>query len=76
MTDDRKFDTVLGLALYESEGSSNFSAPGPFQQMISQGLLRENFFSLTLPRTDDENGEIVFGGFPETVERDRWWEFF
>lgn len=73
LTSDELFDTVLGLALYPTwDDWGNFSAPGPFQNLIKQQLLKENVFSLTLPRTDDDNerGEIVFGGLPENVTRE------
>ncbi|KAF2178964.1 acid protease [Zopfia rhizophila CBS 207.26] len=71
LTSDYLFDTVLGLALHPTYDEwGNFSAPGPFQNLIKQQLLRENIFSLTLPRTDNERGEIVFGGLPENVTRE------
>ncbi|KAH7130029.1 aspartic peptidase domain-containing protein [Dendryphion nanum] len=69
-TSDQFFDTVLGLALYAANDSwGNFSAPGPFQNMINQQVMKENVFSLTLPRNDDERGEIVFGGMPGNITR-------
>jgi saccharopepsin len=71
LTSDTFFDTVLGLALrstYDEWG--NFSAAGPFQNLVKKKLLRENVFSLTLPRTENERGEIVFGGLPENVTRE------
>lgn len=71
LTSDDLFDTVLGLALHPTwDKEGNFSAPGPFQNMVTQGLLRENVFSLTLPRVEYEQGEIVFGGLPENVTRE------
>lgn len=71
LTSDNYFGTVLGLALYPTRDNwGNFSAPGPFQNLIKQQLLRENIFSLTLPRMDNELGEIVFGGLPENVTRE------
>jgi saccharopepsin len=71
LTSDGLFDTVLGLALHPTyDDWGNFSAPGPFQNMVTQRLLRENMFSLTLPRTDKERGELVLGGLPENVRRE------
>jgi hypothetical protein len=68
---DEYFDTVLGLALHPTYDSwGNFSAPGPFQNMLQQRLLNEDLFSLTLPMRENEPGEIVFGGLPENVARD------
>ncbi|KAH7066699.1 hypothetical protein BKA63DRAFT_571108 [Paraphoma chrysanthemicola] len=48
----------------------NFTAPGPFQNMVTQGLLLENIFSLTLPRTDDTLGQLAIGALPENVSRE------
>ena len=71
LTDNEDFDTVLGLSLYPTYDEwGNFSAPGPFQNMITQQLLNENIFSLTLPRKEYEQGEIVFGSLPANVSRE------
>ncbi|KAH7080948.1 aspartic peptidase domain-containing protein [Paraphoma chrysanthemicola] len=71
LTDDDFFDTVLGLALNPSYDIwGNFTAPGPFQNMVAQGLIPESIFSLTLPRTDDTLGQLVLGTLPANVVRD------
>ncbi|KAF2177127.1 acid protease [Zopfia rhizophila CBS 207.26] len=93
LTRDDIFDTVLGLALHRTfDEWGNFGAPSPFQNMVDQERLNENLFTLQLPRTDHERGEITLGGLPENVTRnklievpldhskdssnDRFWDFY
>ncbi|KAF2187663.1 acid protease [Zopfia rhizophila CBS 207.26] len=92
LTRDDLFDTALGLSLHRIADSwGNFSASGPFQNMIEQDLLHENIFTLTLPRVDREMGELTLGGLPESLDScemievplnhsrtgggDEWWDF-
>lgn len=66
------FDTLLGLALWEThdgDGWGNFTAPSAFAGMIRQNLLSENFFTIQFSRTDEERGEITFGGLPHNLSR-------
>lgn len=70
LTSTDLFDTVLGLALHPTYDQwGNFSAPGPFQNLIQQKLLKENIFSLTLPMTKYARGELIFGALPDDVTR-------
>lgn len=67
LTSEELFDTVLGLALYSTfDIWGNFTAPGPFQNMIQQGLLKENMFSLALPIHENDVGEINLVGYRTT----------
>ncbi|KAF2116047.1 aspartic peptidase domain-containing protein [Lophiotrema nucula] len=92
-TRDDYFDTALGLSLHQTpESWGNFSAQSPFQNMVQQNLLDENIFTLKLPRNDNETGELVLGGVPEILTRDKmiqiplnhtrdgggdeWWDFY
>jgi saccharopepsin len=70
LTRDDYFDTALGLSLYQTtEPWGNFTTLSPFQNMIKQGLLNENIFTLKLSRTDDESGELTLGGIPDNLYR-------
>ncbi len=53
------FDGMLGLA--PSNFQSDFNILNPFQEMVSQDLLDRNLFSLKLPSSDEDPGEILFG---------------
>lgn len=37
--------------------------------MMRQNLLDENIFTITLPRSENERGEIIFGALPDNVTR-------
>ncbi|KAF2871848.1 aspartic peptidase domain-containing protein [Massariosphaeria phaeospora] len=72
-TNDELFDTVFGLALFQTVDGGNwsdFTAPSPFQNMIEQGLLDENVFTLKFPRTREEKGEITLGGLPSNLRQE------
>jgi len=57
-------DSALGLARFRPQKSgSTVETKSPLQNMIHQKLLDRNIFSLKLPRTDDELGELILGGF-------------
>lgn len=60
---DDVFDSVLGLPrLQVDDLESSLRAVSPFHNIIRQGLLRRNVFSLKLPETDaDEKGELLLG---------------
>jgi hypothetical protein len=73
-TRDDLFDTALGLSLFPTRNGDfpeDFSAPSPFHNMIQQGLLDANIFSLKLARSDKEHGEIVLGGLPPNLQREK-----
>ena len=70
---DDLFDSALGLALLpprQGIDPDNFFTPSPFHNMVQQGLLDENLFSLKLPRTDYEAGELVLGSLPQNLKRE------
>jgi saccharopepsin len=93
LTRDDYFDTAIGLSLNRiAEPWGNFNASSPFQNMIQQDLLDKNMFTLRLSRTDNETGELILGGLPETLNSsemieiplnhsrkgggDEWWDFY
>jgi saccharopepsin len=61
-------DSVLGLNIgpppFRMEGPVP-TLPSPFQAMISQGVLDANMFSVKLPSPENDDGEIMFGGYNE-----------
>lgn len=72
LTRDNYFDTSIDLSLRQVlEPWGNFTASSPFQNMIQQDLLDENLFTLRLSRTDNEAGELILGGLPETLHQSR-----
>ncbi|MCJ1245094.1 Vacuolar protease A [Trapelia coarctata] len=60
---DDVIDSVLGLPrLQVDDEESSLRAKSPFHNMISQGLLQKNLFSLKLSERDcGERGELLFG---------------
>jgi len=54
-----KFDGILGLALRNI--SVNHIIP-PFYQMVDQGLVEEPVFSFRIGPSEQDGGEVVFGG--------------
>jgi len=54
-----KFDGILGLALRDI--SVNHIVP-PFYQMVDQGLVEEPVFSFRIGPSEQDGGEVVFGG--------------
>jgi len=76
-----KFDGILGLA-YDSISVNRI--PPPFYEMISQKLINEPVFSFRLGASEDDGGEVVFGGIDTTaytgsvsyvpVRRKAYWE--
>jgi saccharopepsin len=76
-----RFDGILGLA-YDTI-SVNSIVP-PFYEMMKQGLVDEPVFSFRLGSSDDDGGEVTFGGInPDAytgkisyvpVQRKAYWE--
>ena len=60
---DDVFDSVLSLAwLQVDDPESSLRAKSPFHNVISQGLLQRNLFSLKLSEKDGSgSGELLFG---------------
>ncbi len=54
-----RFDGILGLALRNI--SVNHIIP-PFYQMVDQGLVEEPVFSFRIGPSEQDGGEVVFGG--------------
>jgi Eukaryotic aspartyl protease len=55
-------DSALGLArLRPNDSESTLDVNSPMQNIINRGLLSRNVFTLKLPRTDEELGELVMG---------------
>ena len=61
--DDTSYDTPFGLSreVVISEDSS-LQTQSPFQNMMAQGLLFHNAFSLKLPQSKDDFGTLTIGG--------------
>lgn len=76
-----RFDGILGLA-YDTI-SVNHIVP-PFYNMIQQGLLDEAVFSFRLGSSEEDGGEVTFGGIDQSsyrgsihyvpVRRKAYWE--
>ena len=63
-------DSALTLAreiVYDEE-DTNLSVPSPFQNVVQQGLLVENVFSLKLPRKVHEKGLLIVGSRPDDFD--------
>ncbi|KLO15692.1 endopeptidase [Schizopora paradoxa] len=59
-----KFDGILGLGY--DDVSINHITP-PFYEMINQGLLDARVFSFHVGSSDEDAGEVVFGGIDESA---------
>ena len=57
---ESKFDGILGLA-WRSIAVDNINPP--FNQMIDEGVIKDNLFSVYLPSNDDIKGELILGGY-------------
>jgi saccharopepsin len=76
-----RFDGILGLA-YDTISVNHL--PPPFYEMINQGLIDEPVFSFRLGSSEDDGGEVVFGGIDKSaytgrisyvpVRRKAYWE--
>jgi saccharopepsin len=76
-----RFDGILGLA-YDSISVNRI--PPPFYEMINQKLINEPVFSFRLGASEDDGGEVVFGGIDTSaytgsvsyvpVRRKAYWE--
>ena len=61
------FDSVLGLAVEQPWKSGTApSLQSPFVNMIENGILDSNMFSIILP-TDGREGDIMFGGYNSSL---------
>ncbi|KAF2187832.1 acid protease [Zopfia rhizophila CBS 207.26] len=66
---DDLYDTVLGLALGTTkEEWSTLNALSPIQNMIEQELLDMNMLTLRPARADEEEGELILGRLPDSVD--------
>ncbi|KAI9508925.1 aspartic peptidase A1 [Russula earlei] len=76
-----KFDGILGLA-YDTISVNRI--PPPFYEMINQGLVDKPVFSFRIGSSEDDGGEVVFGGIDHSaytghityvpVRRRAYWE--
>ena len=76
-----RFDGILGLA-YDTISVNRI--PPPFYEMINQKLINKPVFSFRLGASEDDGGEVIFGGIdPEAhkgplsyvpVRRKAYWE--
>jgi Eukaryotic aspartyl protease len=61
-------DSTLGLALFRpNQTHLTMDVKGPFEHMIDRQLLNRNVFALKLPRTDNEPGELILGGYDKEL---------
>ena len=62
-----RLESAFGLArlVPNPEWHSSLHVKGPLQNLMERGLLDKNVFALKLPRSDDEPGELILGGYDE-----------
>ena len=66
---DEFYDGALGLALGPlNQSESTLDVANPFENMIVQGLLDRNLYSMKLSRRDTEDGELILGGLPDDLD--------
>jgi saccharopepsin len=76
-----RFDGILGLA-YDTISVNRI--PPPFYEMINQKLIEEPVFAFRIGSSEEDGGEVVFGGFDSSaysghiayvpVRRRAYWE--
>lgn len=76
-----RFDGILGLA-YDTISVNRI--PPPFYEMINQKLIDEHVFSFRIGTSEDDGGEVTFGGIDPSaytgsisyvpVRRKAYWE--
>lgn len=76
-----RFDGILGLA-YDTISVNRI--PPPFYEMINQKLIDEHVFSFRVGASEDDGGEVTFGGIDPSgytgsisyvpVRRKAYWE--
>lgn len=76
-----RFDGILGLA-YDTISVNRI--PPPFYEMINQKLINEHVFSFRLGASEEDGGEVIFGGIDSSahtgsisyvpVRRKAYWE--
>jgi saccharopepsin len=76
-----RFDGILGLA-YDTISVNRI--PPPFYEMINQKLIDDPVFSFRLGASEDDGGEVIFGGIDTSaytgsihyapVRRKAYWE--
>jgi saccharopepsin len=54
-----RFDGILGLG-YDTISVNHI--PPPFYEMINQNLIKEPVFAFRLGSSDEDGGEVIFGG--------------
>jgi saccharopepsin len=65
---DEQYDAVLGLARRPvNDTYDDYQAPSIVENMVQQKTLDRNIFSITLPRTDGDQGQLVLGGVDESM---------